>query len=153
MLWSASTGPNKVKAGELESRLQKVEEDLSINRANRDQLNQAAERTANELEHIQQKGIRLAKSLHVLSDRANKLEAHLKYLQKEKKVKSVAMAHQKSQLAATLSALHRISLMPTTAMLAIPQSPNDTLRSAILLRATVPKLQGEAADLAEELDT
>tara|TARA_Y100001936_G_scaffold54944_1_gene53780 strand:+ start:5188 stop:6381 length:1194 start_codon:yes stop_codon:yes gene_type:complete len=148
---AALTDLNKVKAGELKSRLRSVEEDLSKNLANRHQLRRAAELTATELEQIQTKGIHLAKSLTVLSARADGLEARLKQLREEEAEKSAAMAKRKSQFVATTGALQRMARAPISTLVALPQSHNNTIRSALLLRAVIPKLQREATDLAEEL--
>ena len=43
--------------------------------------------------------------------------------------------------------------MPAATLVAIPQSPESTIRSAILLRAAVSKLRDEATLLADELRT
>ena len=140
-------------ADALKSRLEAVEKDLTKNREKRDELNRAAEQTAKELKEIQQRGIRLAKSLYRFSARADALESRLADLQEQERSKAQAMARRQGQLAATLSALQRLARMPAATMVAIPQSPDNTIRSAILLRAAVPQLRNEAAGLAEELRT
>ncbi|MGB0632232.1 MAG: murein hydrolase activator EnvC family protein [Alphaproteobacteria bacterium] len=150
-LWAGGDATNDARADELKSRLQAVEDDLSKNREKRDQLNRAAAQAAKELKDVQQRGISLARSLFRYSARADNLEARLEQLQDEERKKSDAMARRQTQLAATLGALQRMARMPAATLVAIPQSPDNTIRSAILLRAAVPKLQNEAAGLAKEL--
>ena len=151
MVWAGGGVVGPAHADALKSRLQAVEKDLSKNREKRDELNRAAEQAAKELKEIQQRGIRLAKSLYRFSARADALEDRLGQLQDQERSKSEAMARRQGQLAATLSALQRMTRMPAATLVAIPQSPDNTIRSAILLRAAVPKLQDEATDLAREL--
>ena len=144
---------NPAQADAMKSRLQAIEQDLSKNWEKRDELNRAAERTSTELKEIQERGIGLARSLYRYSARADSLQARLRQLQEQERSKSAAMARRQGQLAATLSALQRMARMPAATLVAIPQSPENTIRSAILLRAAVPKLRDEATLLADELRT
>ena len=57
------------------------------------------------------------------------------------------------QLGAVLAALQRMARNPPEALVAQPVSPADTVRSAILLRATLPRLEGEARSLRLDLET
>jgi len=57
------------------------------------------------------------------------------------------------QLGYVLAALQRISRQPQEALIAAPMSPADTVRSAILLRATLPALERRAKSLRVDLDT
>ena len=99
-------------ADTLKSRLEEVEKNLTNNREKRDELNRAAEQTAKELKEIQQRGIRLAKSLYRFAARADALESRLADLQEQERSKAQAMARRQGQLAATLSALQRMARMP-----------------------------------------
>jgi len=153
LLWTGGSMQAPAYADALKSRLQAVEDDLARNREKRDQLGRAAKKAANELKEIQKRGIALARSLYRYSARADKLQDRLRQLQDLEQEKSDAMARREIQLSATLAALQRMARMPAATLIAIPRSPDNTIRSAILLRAAVPKLQDEAASLAEELRT
>jgi len=56
------------------------------------------------------------------------------------------------QLGSVLAALQRMARNPPESLIAQPVSPADTVRSAILLRSTLPRLEGEAQSLRRDLD-
>ena len=56
------------------------------------------------------------------------------------------------QLGAVLAALQRMARNPPESLIAQPVSPADTVRSAILLRATLPRLEGDARALRDDLE-
>ena len=153
MAWAGGQVNNPTQADAMKSRLQAIEQDLSKNWEKRDELNRTAERASTELKEIQERGIGLARSLYRYSAKADSLQTRLQQLQERERSKSAAMARRQGQLAATLSALQRMARMPAATLVAIPQPPQNTIRSAILLRATVPKLKDEATRLADELRT
>lgn len=138
-------------ANELESKLEAIQQDLDKSRAKRADLDKAAKKAARELQSIKRRGVSLARKMHVHSADANRIEAQLLVLEKQEHVKAKKMQERKAQLAATLAALQRIARMPTATLVAIPQSTDKTIRTAILLRATVPELQREAITLGEDL--
>jgi septal ring factor EnvC (AmiA/AmiB activator) len=51
-----------------------------------------------------------------------------------------------------LGALERLARLPPEAMIALPVAPQDTLRSAILLRAAVPQLELQATALRRDIE-
>jgi len=61
------------------------------------------------------------------------------------------MQQRKAQLSVTLAALQRLARMPTATLVAVPQSTDKTIRTAILLRAAVPELQRDAMSLGDDL--
>jgi len=56
------------------------------------------------------------------------------------------------QLGVVLSALQRMARNPPESLVAQPVSPADMVRSAILLRAILPRLTDEAKELRDDLD-
>lgn len=56
------------------------------------------------------------------------------------------------QLGVVLSALQRMARNPPESLVAQPVPPADMVRSAILLRATLPRLEEQAKDLRDDLD-
>ena len=89
--------------------------------------------------------------MHRHSADADRIEGQLRALEKQERAKSEKMRQRKAQLAATLAALQRIARMPTATLVTIPQSTDKTIRTAILLRATVPELQRDAMVLGDDL--
>ena len=57
------------------------------------------------------------------------------------------------QLGYVMAALQRMSRRPPEALIALPMSPADTVRSAILLRTMLPALERRAKSLRIDLDT
>lgn len=146
-----ATGP--ATANELKSKLEAVEQDLDKTRAKRADLDRAARKAAAELQAIKRRGVTLARKMHRHSADATALEQRLRDLEHQEQIKSEKMIRRKAQLAATLAALQRIARMPAVTLVAIPQSPDKTIRSAILLRAAVPELQRDATVLGNDLRT
>jgi len=140
-------------ANELKSKLEAVEQDLDKTRAKRADLDRAARKAASELQAIKRRGVALARKLHRHSADATALEQRLLDLEHQEQIKSEKMIQRKTQLASTLAALQRIARMPAVTLVAIPQSPDKTIRSAILLRAAVPELQRDATALGDDLRT
>ncbi len=58
-----------------------------------------------------------------------------------------------SRLVRGLGALHRVVSTPSEALLALPGGAERTLQAALVLRSTVPRLQGMSARLMDEMDT
>lgn len=146
---TAVAGP--AAANELESKLEAIQQDLDKSREKRADLDRAARKAAAELQSIKRRGVNLARKMHRHSADADRSEAQLLALEKQELAKSEKMRQRKTQLAATLAALQRIARMPTATLVAIPQSTDKTIRTAILLRAAVPELQREAMTLGNDL--
>jgi murein hydrolase activator len=146
-----TTGP--ATANELESKIEAVQQDLDKSREKRAGLDRAARKAAAELQAFKRRGVALAKKMHRHSTNASAVEERLAELQHQEQLKSEKMIRRKAQLAATLAALQRIARMPAVTLVAIPQSTDKTIRSAILLRAAVPELQRDATALGNDLRT
>jgi septal ring factor EnvC (AmiA/AmiB activator) len=140
-------------AGELENKLEAIQQDIDKSREKRANLDKAARKAAAELQTIKRRGVNLAGKMHRHSTDADRIEAQLIALEKQERTKSEKMQQRKTQLSATLAALQRIARMPTATLVAIPQSTDKTIRTAILLRAAVPKLQRDAITLGDDLRT
>ena len=77
---------------------------------------------------------------------------HLSDIAAERKTRSDGLAGRRARLAELLAALERIARHPPEALMAYARTPQDTLRAAMLLRDTVPKLEAEGRKLREELE-
>ncbi len=138
-------------ANEIQQRLEAVEQDLDKNREKRAEIDNAARKAAADLQAIKEQGVNLARKMHRHSADADRIEIQLAELEKQESAKSEKMQQRKTQLAATLAALQRIARMPTATLVAIPQSTDETIRTAILLRAAVPELQRDAMSLGDDI--
>ena len=63
----------------------------------------------------------------------------------------MALDERRAQLLGTLAALQRLALRPPTMLLLAPGDPNDLVRSGLLLRTAVPRIQDRARGLEKEL--
>lgn len=79
------------------------------------------------------------------------LEFELLRLQRIATAKSQKLRERRKQFAGVVMALTRIARFPTEALMAQPMPPEDTVRSAILLRAAVPMIEVRAQNLQDEL--
>jgi len=66
--------------------------------------------------------------------------------------KEKTLRRRRKQMGKVILALHRVAQYPAEALIVRPISPGDTVRSAILLRATVPELERQAIALRDDLD-
>ena len=150
-MWLISTLSYNTYANELQLRLQAIEKNLSDRRATQDALGRYAEKTAKELQQIKRHRVDLAKSLFRHSVRADKLDARLKKLQKHELEKSAAMALLQKQMSTSLISVQRLARLPAVILATGPQSPDNTIRSGILLRAIVANLRNEVNELSKKI--
>ena len=141
----------RAAANELENKLEVLQQDLDKSRAERADLNEAARKATAELEAIKLRSVKLARKMHRHSADADRIEAQLMALEKQEHAKSEKIQQRRTQLAVTLAALQRIARIPTVTLVAIPQSTDKTIRTAILLRAAIPELRQDATTLGNDL--
>ncbi len=138
-------------ADELRSRLDALERDIDRTLSDRATLEKTAEKAEGEIRDLKLSAVRLATQLHDRSVAVDRSEARLAALVEREEEKSGRLVRRRAELSATLGALQRIARLPTATLIAMPRPPDDTIRSAILLRAAVPELHREASALSDEL--
>lgn len=149
----AHPGPLAAAEGGIKSKLDAVERDLDRNRAEREKFGEAAGRAEAELREIKLRGVALARELHRRDEEISLLEDQIAILEHDEHAKAERLVRRRIELAATLGALQRIARLPATTLIALPRPPDDTIRSAILLRAAVPELQRQAGTLSKEIES
>lgn len=116
---------------------------------------QALQKKASELEQdiqrIREGLVAAARIIQHHEHRIDELETRLNELGRRKQELLDLFKARRAQLGQVLAALQRMARNPPEALIAQPISPADTVRSAILLRAVLPKLDGEARLLGENL--
>ncbi|MEK9645592.1 MAG: peptidoglycan DD-metalloendopeptidase family protein [Alphaproteobacteria bacterium] len=138
-------------ADELRSRLDALQRDIDRTLSDKATLEKTAEKTEEEIRALKLAAVRLATQLHDRSEAVDRIEARLATLVEQEAEKSRRFIRRRAELSATLGALQRIARLPTATLIAMPRPPDDTIRSAILLRAAVPELHREASALSDEL--
>ena len=85
--------------------------------------------------------------------RVDALTRKLKQVNASLAKKTTELKRRRKQMGTVLQALERVAQYPPEALFALPISPSDTVRTAILLRATMPKLARHAVVLRNNLST
>jgi septal ring factor EnvC (AmiA/AmiB activator) len=144
-----ATWDRPVDAGE---RLRELESQLERSRAEHEEIRRKADELAAETARLRAEMVKSARAAQESEDLLSELETRLEELRKREIGSSEALERRSGQMVGVLTALQRLAWRPTEALLAQPQSPADTVRSAILLRAAVPQIEQSARDLRVEID-
>jgi septal ring factor EnvC (AmiA/AmiB activator) len=131
--------------------LEAVERKLQQDRDRVRALQEGAVKLAGEIEELRAEMISAAKKVQGHESEMSAKAQRLAALEARAEVKQARLAQRRGQLAGTLAALQRLALHPQEAVIAHPMPSNDTVRSVILLRTTVPRLEQRAARLQIEL--
>lgn len=105
-----------------------------------------------ELAKMNKRMIAAAKQLQKDEDKTTKMENELQLLEAKLKTAEEQFNREYTKLAQTLASLQSLALHPTEALFAHPSSPVDVIRSAMLLRGSVPYLDNRAAKIKEDLE-
>lgn len=139
--WADATG----------ERLGEVERALQESRDRQQSLKDQAGALEREADELRRQRVTTAAKVQDLERQANRLEARLAELAQEESEKAEALAKGREQMGRILMALERMARYPPAAVIAQPSSPNDMVRSAVLLRSAVPRLEQQAAALRRDL--
>jgi septal ring factor EnvC (AmiA/AmiB activator) len=144
-----SPPPNKPTPG---SQLKDVEQELQ---RQRDQDKSLAEREAalqKEIDGLRSQLVSAAATARVHEQSVSEHRQTLTRLEAEEKAKVEALDGRRRQLSDLLMALARHAQRPPEALVALPASPEDTIRAALLLAAAVPEIEAEASSLKSDID-
>ena len=131
--------------------LKRVEQQLQTGKQRQQQLERQSQALQTELDDLRGRLIALADQARGQEQSLDQLEESLTTLEAEERERSAGLDAERQQIATLLAALQRLARIPPEAALARPESPVDTLRSALLLRDTVPALKARADALAKAL--
>ncbi len=106
-----------------------------------------------ELSKIDKTVIDLAQRIQNNEDKLSELEQKLFELKNDLTLKEAAFVKENNSLVQTLASLQNMSLNPSESVILQPLSPVDIIRSAILLRETVPFLNEKSSKLKVDLDS
>ncbi|MBP3687902.1 MAG: peptidoglycan DD-metalloendopeptidase family protein [Alphaproteobacteria bacterium] len=105
-----------------------------------------------ELSKIDKNTIVLAQKIKNNEEKLSDLEEKLTQLKQQLKLKEEVFTKENNSLVHTLASLQNMSLNPSESVILQPISPIDVIRSAILLRETVPFLNEKSSKLKVDLD-
>jgi len=134
------------------SDLQRIESELNKGRAQRDALKKKASVYGQELNNLKADMVKAASIIQDYEADALTLEDRLAELAKAEAEKALRLQARRGQFTHVLMALQRMASHPPEAMIAAPQSPANTIRSAILLRTVAPEIERRAVRLRTDLD-
>lgn len=142
LLYAADVSEADVKA---------VEQQAQARRMEHKKLQAQAVQLSLELAKINEKMIKAAADLQSDEEKATQMETELEELENRLATAKEKFKKENSSLIQTLTALQNLALHPNQALLAQPLKPVDMVRSALLLRQTVPFLSKRAEKIAADL--
>lgn len=104
-----------------------------------------------ELGEVSREMVKAAQQIQNNEEKISRMESELAKLQTDLKEATDGFLAEDTNLIKTLSALQNLALKPTEALFVQPLTPVETIRSAILLRETVPYLEANANQIREKL--
>ncbi len=132
-------------------RLDQVEKSLEKSRREGRALTDIASRLARQISDLRKERVKAARTTHRIERRVAALADTIVELNAERRTKTQALMARRSRLADILGALQRMARQPPEALMALPGKPQDTLRSAILMRTVLPEIEAEARALKARL--
>ena len=133
--------------------LEQVERAIEEEKARAEVLGQRSSEISRDLDLLRTQMIDAARATQEQEAQITELEGTLDELRAAENEKAETLEERRAQLSKTLAALERLALYPPEALAALPESPVDTVRSALLLRAAVPAIDAQARRLRDDLDT
>jgi len=134
------------------SKLHSVEEKIKRQKAESERQKARAIALKQELSGLSKDLIAAAKRVQDQEASVAGLEHELDKLERAARQKELQLRDRQRQFSGVMMALSRIARFPTEALIAQPIPPEDTVRSAILLRAAVPMIETRANTLKSELE-
>lgn len=147
--WGGDPVARKLDA--INKRLKEVERSIDAGQIKSKRHKNAARQLKDALERSRQERIAAASSIRELEDRIITLEDEIDELGGAARKKDELLEQRRAQFAKVLVALQRLSQLPPEAVIARTAPPTELVRSAILLRSTVPRIEAQAARLREDL--
>lgn len=132
--------------------LEAVEKRLFEARERERALERTAAAAETSLAALRQRSIAIAARTQEHEETILELEDRLDALEARRQQTAISLDERRQQLGGMLAALQRIAMHPPVALIALPTDPVDTVRSALLLRNTVPALVAQAGVLRGDLD-
>ena len=145
------SGPAFAQSEAPNQTLKRVEQEMQADKSRQKQLEQQSQALQKELDDLRARLVGMADEERAQETELGQLEETLTALEAEERDQAVRLDGERQQIAGLLAALQRLARIPPEAALARPEGPVDTLRSALLLRDTVPTLRARADALASAL--
>ena len=132
-------------------RLEAIEQELDDTRQASDALSTESAAIAGELDELREAMLATATRIQDYEQTADDLAGTLLALNAELSERRAAFNARRDELALVLSALQHIARQPAEMLIALPRSPTDTNRTAILLASVTPYLDSQAQLIARDI--
>lgn len=142
--------PSKLQAVS-DSDLKRVEAQVQQQSMEHKKLQAQAMQINMELTSVSQEMVKAARLIQNNEEKLSRMETQLEKLKTELAEAEAGFSQEDDNLIKTLAALQNLALKPTEALLVQPLTPVDIIRSAMLLRETVPFLEENAERIRQEL--
>lgn len=136
---------------EAKSELSKVTLQIRAAESEHKKLREKARAVQKEILDVRRKMVSAASSIQEQEESLGRLEEKLKEFEDQQAFMKNRLEVRKMQRVKVLAALQNLAWKPTEALLAQPLEPQDTLRSALLLREAVPRLEYSTEGLRKDL--
>ncbi len=136
----------------LDGRLKKVEEELKAGQRKASELDETANILKQEITEVREEKVRIAAAIRAQESLILQAETDLRALNASHETKIAEFRERRDQFSNVLIALQRLSRMPPEAVVAYPSTPSNLVRTAILLKSTVPRIEEKATRLREDLN-
>jgi len=140
-------------APEPEQRLLELENALRQGEAQQQDIRHRVEAAAAAAALVRADLVNAAGAVQEQEDTLSLLEAQMADLSGIERDKGQTLERKRRQVEWVLIALQRLAFRPTEALIAQPTSPADTVRSAILLKQVVPRLEAQATVLKGDIES
>jgi septal ring factor EnvC (AmiA/AmiB activator) len=134
-----------------ETDLKSVERALKQSEARSRSLALDAKRITKERAKIRKTLISAARDTQIRQRAIDRLKNHVARLRAQERAKTQSLNARRKSLTELIAALQRIARHPPEAVMAYSATPQDTLRSALLLRSAIPEVESRARELKETL--
>lgn len=134
------------------SELAKMEEQVEKQSIEHRKLQAQATQINLELTSVSREMIKAAKLIQNNEEKLSRMETQLEKLKADLKTAEEGFTEEDDNLIKMLSALQNLALKPTEALFVQPLTPVEIIRSAMLLRETVPYLEQNADRIRKKLD-
>ena len=134
------------------NQLDRIERAIENSRAREQRSARDASDLQAEIERLRYESVRKARLERRRESKVASLERELRGYRREAQARERELATRRDELAASLTALQRLSRKPPAALLASPASAVDSVRSSILIGSLSQRLQADATRLGAQLD-
>ncbi len=134
------------------SDLARMEKQMAEQDAESKRLAKQAAEITEEVKTLSANIVKYAKVIQNNEDKISSMEKELEQLQQDLKAAEASFTLEDEHLIKTLSALQNLALKPTESLFVQPLTPVEIIRSAMLLRETVPQLEENANRIKAQLD-